>query len=72
LIALKLLAQGDHRQYDAADLLGLAGVADNEESEWERARDGISLITDRGFNRDRDLFAALEALKSGPRADRGI
>lgn len=61
LIALKLLARDDeHRPLDAADLLALRAVAD--ETERRRAREATELITERGYNRGRDLPAALDAL----------
>lgn len=61
LIAMKLLARDDQtRPLDAADLLALREVAD--ESEHRLARQAVELITERGFDRGRDLRAALAAL----------
>lgn len=61
LIALKLLARDDdHRPLDAADLLALRDVAD--ESEIELARAAVRLITERGFDRGRDLDQGLDTL----------
>jgi predicted nucleotidyltransferase len=61
LIALKLLARNDEsRPQDLADLNALRGVANP--ADLELARSALALITGRGFNRGRDLLAALEAL----------
>ena len=63
LIALKLLARDDAtRPQDAGDLRVLIGVA--SEAELGRAREAVNLIETRGFARDRDLVADLEALVS--------
>ena len=61
LIALKLLARDDEtRPQDLADLLALREVA--TPLDIETARAGLRLITNRGFNRDRDLMGALDAM----------
>jgi hypothetical protein len=61
LIALKLLARDDlSRPQDLADLQGLLAAATDED--LSEARDAARLITDRGFNRDRDLLASLDEL----------
>jgi predicted nucleotidyltransferase len=61
LIALKLLARDDERRpRDAADLRNLAVVASPEDRDL--ARQAVELITARGFDRDRDLRQALDAL----------
>ncbi|MEI6497365.1 MAG: hypothetical protein WCO88_11915 [Actinomycetota bacterium] len=62
LIALKLLSVAPGRETDAADLRALAEVADR--SEWDRAVAAVELITERGFNRGRDLMGDLIALRS--------
>lgn len=63
LLALKLLARDDRsRPTDAADLLGLAGVASDQE--WESAERAVRLIEQRGDARGRDLVAALGELRS--------
>jgi predicted nucleotidyltransferase len=63
LIVMKLLARDDrHRPADADDLQGLRAVAD--EHDWETAYAGARLVIDRGFDRDRDLIAAIEQLKT--------
>lgn len=64
LIALKLLARDDaHRPQDVADLRVLAAAASAED--LHIAAHAVELIVARGFNRDRDLVAALRALVSG-------
>jgi hypothetical protein len=61
LIAMKLLAQDDRtRPQDRIDLHALFGVLDGDE--LERARAAVRLIEARGFNRGRNLAAALEAV----------
>jgi hypothetical protein len=59
LIALKLLSRRDKgRPNDAADLEGLLAVATPEDEAVARA--AVRLITERGYNRERDLLALLE------------
>lgn len=62
LIALKVLAyRPDHpeqRPMDLHDALALLGAADD--AELQRARDGLALITERGFDRGKDLPAELD------------
>lgn len=61
LIAIKLLARDDlHRPQDLADLRALLDVATSDD--LDHARKAMSLITARGFNRDRDLNHALDTL----------
>lgn len=61
LIALKLLARDDRtRPQDGADLRALAGVADAHD--LDAARRAVRLIEERGYQRGRDLVAALEQL----------
>jgi Nucleotidyl transferase AbiEii toxin, Type IV TA system len=61
LIALKLLARDDHtRPQDLADLRSL--LANATEQDIALTRDAVALIQERGFNRDRDLAAALDEL----------
>lgn len=63
LIALKLLARDDEtRPQDLVDLNGLLETA--VPADISEARDAVRLITERGFNRDRNLSAALEQLLS--------
>lgn len=63
LIALKLLARDDQRRpQDLFDLRALVNVADDHEIEL--ARQAVVLITDRGFNRGRDLQVSLDQLLS--------
>jgi len=63
MMALKLLAHSESRPQDLADLHALAAVATPED--WTVARDAARLITERGYNRGRDLLTALEQLQSG-------
>lgn len=61
LIAVKLLAVDDEqRPLDRSDLHSLRQAASEEDMEMARA--AVSLITVRGYARDRDLTAALSAL----------
>ena len=61
LMALKLLARDDaERPQDALDLHALVQVA--QEEDWGLARSACQEITDRGFNRERDLLRALDNL----------
>lgn len=61
LMAMKLLARDDRRRpNDYDDLHALARVA--ESGDWELAREAVVLIHERGFDRGRDLVAALEEL----------
>lgn len=63
LIALKLLARDDQvRPQDLADLRALRSAA--TAADFVIAREAVSLITERGFNRGRDLSAALDALSA--------
>ena len=61
LLVLKLLARNDEtRPQDLADLNALIAVA--TDADLAAARIAIRLITERGFNRGRDLDTALESL----------
>lgn len=63
LIAMKLLARDDrNRPADADDLRALAAEAD--EQDWRSAQIAVSLITARGFDRERDLQASLALLRT--------
>lgn len=73
LIALKLLARDDERRpQDHVDLVALRAQADG--ATWDLARSALALVTERRFNRGRDLLAALDQLRATapapPRADR--
>ena len=71
LIALKLLARDDfHRPQDAADLRLLAAAASPED--LQIAGQAVELIEARGFNRDRNLAAALRALIAGTRGTSSV
>lgn len=62
LIALKLLARDDQeRPQDLADLRALQGVA--TPADYETALQAVELISARGFDRGRDLTAALRELE---------
>lgn len=62
LIALKILARDDeHRPQDHVDLVALRAAADA--SAWDLARSSLALVTERGFDRGRDLAAALDQLR---------
>jgi len=66
LVALKLLARDDAtRPQDPFDLAALAAVLD--EQDRRIAAEAVHLITERGFNRDRDLPGLLEQYLTGPR-----
>ncbi|MFL5409753.1 MAG: nucleotidyl transferase AbiEii/AbiGii toxin family protein [Myxococcales bacterium] len=59
LVALKVLARDDDRRpQDRLDLLALLRGIDS--AELSRAREGIVLIAQRGFDRDKDLQTELE------------
>lgn len=63
LIALKLLARDDQtRPRDLADLRALRSAATG--ADLVIAREAVRLIAERGFNRGRDLSAALNALSA--------
>lgn len=65
LIALKLLARDDQeRPQDLADLRALRAVATS--ADYRTARDGVRLISARGFDRGRDLIAALKEIEQSP------
>jgi Nucleotidyl transferase AbiEii toxin, Type IV TA system len=62
LIALKILARDDERRpQDHVDLVALRAVADA--TAWDLARSSLILVTARGFDRGRDLLAALDQLR---------
>ncbi len=62
LIAMKLLARDDrNRPADYDDLLALVRVAN--EQDLSHASATLKLITDRGYNRGRDLEPSLEELR---------
>lgn len=62
LIAMKLLARDDRRRpADADDLAALAAIATG--TDWQDALTAVALIVERGYDRGRDLAAALEHLR---------
>ena len=60
LIALKLLARGELRPLDTADIQALIAVADDDEIAL--ARTAVELIEARGYDRGRDLRSDLASL----------
>jgi hypothetical protein len=60
LVALKLLSQDERRLQDQLDLQSLLAVA--KPADLADAREAISLIAKRGFNRERDLARDLDDL----------
>ncbi len=60
LIALKILFQDERRLQDKADLQNLLLVTD--QTERNRAREAVKLITERGYNRNKDLESELKHL----------
>lgn len=67
LVAMKLLARNAERFQDSADLQVLRPVLDA--TDVELARTAVRLIAARGFHRDRDLTADLEAYLAAPPRD---
>ena len=60
LVVMKLLARDDaSRPQDAADLVALRQVV--AQDDLEHARQAIALVESRGYARERDLGAALDA-----------
>ena len=60
LVVMKLLARDDaSRPQDAADLVALRQVV--AQDDLEHARQAIALVESRGYARERDLRAALDA-----------
>jgi len=65
LMALKVLARDDQeRPQDLADLRALRAVATL--ADYRAARDAVRLISARGFDRGRDLMAALKEIEQPP------
>jgi hypothetical protein len=58
LLAMKVLADREGRENDAGDIYRLLDVADEEEIRL--ARESLELITERGFNRGKDLQAEFD------------
>lgn len=69
LIALKVLSYRpdypEQRPMDLHDALALLAAADD--GELQRAREGLSLISERGFDRGKDLEAELDRLVASSR-----
>jgi hypothetical protein len=68
VIAVLPAFDDERRPRDRADLVELAKVADD--AEWARAEAAVRLIHERGFNRDRDLRAALDEWRERARVIR--
>ena len=65
LIVMKVLARDDRRRpADADDLRSLGAAA--RARDWDLALAGARLVAERGFQRDRDLVAAVEQLRVEP------
>jgi predicted nucleotidyltransferase len=61
LLAMKVLSRDDQRRpQDMVDLRNLLAVVSDKD--LDRARGALSLITERGFHRQKDLLADLEEL----------
>ena len=62
LLAMKILARDDERRpQDLVDIRNILNVA--PQNEIERARGALSLIVERGYQRDKDLLRELEELR---------
>ena len=61
LLALKALSESDSRPQDTIDLVALSKAA--QHTDWDAAFAAAALITDRGYNRGRDLPARLLKLR---------
>jgi hypothetical protein len=61
LLALKALSESDSRPQDTIDLVALSKAA--QHTDWDAAFTAAALITDRGYNRGRDLPARLLKLR---------
>jgi nucleotidyltransferase AbiEii toxin of type IV toxin-antitoxin system len=69
LIAMKVLARDDEsRPQDLIDLRALLSAAND--SDLATAREGLTLISERGYHRDRELQADLDTLLARFRPDK--
>ena len=65
LLAMKVLARDDERRpQDLVDIRNILKVADPQE--LKRARTALTLISERGFNRGKDLLGELDSLRGTP------
>lgn len=69
ILAMKILSQNNHERIrDRADAISLISNASNED--LQKTRKALSLITERKFNRDKDLLlefeTLLESVKNNP------
>jgi Nucleotidyl transferase AbiEii toxin, Type IV TA system len=69
LLAMKVLSMSDRRPQDRIDAVSLVLV--NEALDLDDVRANLATITARGFNRDQDLLAKLEALLASVRSGEG-
>ncbi len=70
LLAMKVLARDDERRpQDLVDIRNILRVLSDEE--LGRAWEALALITDRGFNRDKNLVSELEILRGDPKSTGG-
>lgn len=60
LLSMKVLSMDDRRLQDRIDASTLLSV--NEAMDLHRVRENLRLITSRGYHREQDLLAKLEAL----------
>jgi hypothetical protein len=66
LLAMKILSMRAERTHDRSDALNLLLM--NETLNLELVRTDLTLITERGYNREQDLHAKLDALLAAARA----
>ena len=59
LLVLKLLSESDDRPQDRLDLVALQKSATDDD--LKLAANALALVHERGFNRERDLYAAFDA-----------
>jgi hypothetical protein len=60
LLAMKVLSMSERRLQDRIDALSL--ILMNPGLELDAVRDNLARIMERGFHRDQDLFAKLDAV----------
>jgi hypothetical protein len=69
LLAMKVLSMSDRRPQDRMDAVSLLLV--NDGLDLDDVRQSLATMTARGFHRDQDLLAKLEALLASTRAGEG-
>jgi hypothetical protein len=65
---MKILSMRDQRTHDRSDALNLLLM--NEGLNLELVRANLTLMTERGYNREQDLHAKLEGLLAAARESR--